>query len=150
MEALQVTDRHLHGALTITLTRPCPHIRTQFTLLTLDIIQAMGQVLSIRWAYMGKVEVGGYCTTQGLFQQFGECGVAITTLAITVHTFVSVFWRKGVHNRRAALVVVGLIILFVSLFVGIGAGVHNDSDAPYITPTPVSKMSEHPAQSIQL
>ncbi|KZV70683.1 hypothetical protein PENSPDRAFT_579003 [Peniophora sp. CONT] len=107
-----------------------------FALLSLDIIQAMGQVLSIRWAYMGKVETGGYCTTQGLFQQFGEAGVAACTLAITMHTFISVFWRKGVHNRRAALIVVGAILLFCSLFVGIGAGVHNDSDAPYITPTP--------------
>ncbi|VDB95137.1 unnamed protein product [Peniophora sp. CBMAI 1063] len=107
-----------------------------FTLLSLDIIQAMGQVLSIRWAYMGKLETGGYCTTQGLFQQFGEAGVALCTLAITMHTFVSVFWRKGVHNRRAAIIVVCLILLFVTLFVGIGAGVHNDADAPYITPTP--------------
>lgn len=37
----------------------------QLSLLTFDAIQAMGNVLDIRWVNIGKVFTGSYCTAQG-------------------------------------------------------------------------------------
>jgi len=106
------------------------------SLFTLDIIQALGKVTSIRWVSLGKVVSGEYCTAQGGLQQFGETGVALTTLTVTVHTFISVFWRRGIHSRRIALVIVALIYTFVSLWVGLGIGTHKDPEFPFYNPTP--------------
>ncbi|KZV65021.1 hypothetical protein PENSPDRAFT_638874 [Peniophora sp. CONT] len=106
------------------------------SLFTLDIIQALGKVTSIRWVYLGRTFSGEYCTAQGALQQFGETGVACTTLVITIHTFMSVFWRRGLHSRTAASIVVGLIYLFVALWVGLGIGLHKDEEFPFYNPTP--------------
>ncbi|KAI0059014.1 hypothetical protein BV25DRAFT_1993933 [Artomyces pyxidatus] len=106
-------------------------------LFCMGLVQALGAVLYVKWAREGKVYDGSFCTTQGVIQQFGEAGVAMTTTAITVHTFVSVFWRVGVHYRPTAYGVVALIWTFVALFVGISAGVHRRGEDVHDTPTPV-------------
>ncbi|KAI0051934.1 hypothetical protein FA95DRAFT_107315 [Auriscalpium vulgare] len=106
------------------------------SLLSLDLIQALGTVVDVKWARLGKVYSGGFCTAQGVLQQFGETGVAMTITAITVHTFVTVMWRVGIHSRAVAAVVVALIWAFVALFVGISAGIHRSGSAVYDTPTP--------------
>ncbi|KAI0314284.1 hypothetical protein OF83DRAFT_1064113 [Amylostereum chailletii] len=107
-----------------------------FSLLVLDAVQAMGNVLDVRWVNIGKVFTGSYCNAQGIIQQFGELGVALSTLVITIHTFNSVFWRKGIHSRRIAYIVIATVWTFVALWVGIGSGVNDSEDAPYFTPTP--------------
>ncbi|KAI0066270.1 hypothetical protein BV25DRAFT_1879414 [Artomyces pyxidatus] len=99
-----------------------------------DIIQALGGMLDVKWAHTGKVHTGSFCTAQGVIQQLGEVGVALATLAISVHTFVVVFWRIGIHSRPIAYSAVGLICLFDVLFVSIGAGVHRHQN--YEEPTP--------------
>ncbi|KAI0036176.1 hypothetical protein K488DRAFT_41622 [Vararia minispora EC-137] len=106
------------------------------SLFMLDIIQALGKVTNIRWVNTGKVISGEYCTAQGAVSQFGETGVALTTVTITIHTFMSVFWRRGVHSRKAACAIVGLIYTFVALWVGIGIGINRDPDLPFYSPTP--------------
>ncbi|KAI0040915.1 hypothetical protein FA95DRAFT_1646065 [Auriscalpium vulgare] len=106
------------------------------SLFSLDLIQALGTVVDVKWVRLGKVYSGSFCTAQGVIQQFGETGVAMTTTAITVHTFVTVIWRVGIHSRAVAAVVVALIWAFVALFVGISAGIHRSGDAVYDTPTP--------------
>ena len=52
---------------------------------------------------------------------------------LAVHTFVTAMWRVGLEARRFALCLVVLVTIFVSLWVGIGAGIHKH----YETPTPV-------------
>ena len=47
-------------------------------------------------------------------------------------------WRKGIHYRPVAFGVVGIIWLYVILFVGIGAGVNRKKNDLYDAPTPVS------------
>jgi hypothetical protein len=56
--------------------------------------------------------------------------------AITIQTFMSVFWRRGIHSRKPAYIIVSLILLFVTLWVAIGIGSHRDPDLPFYTPTP--------------
>lgn len=99
-----------------------------------DLLQAIGYVLNIKWVHQGKVETGGFCTAQGIVQQLGETGVAMITLAIALHTFVGVMWRKGIHSRYVAFFVTGFIWTFTILFVSIGAGIHNKDN--YEAPTP--------------
>lgn len=40
----------------------------------------MGGILDVRWAHNGIVNVGPYCTAQGVIQQIGQLGVALITL----------------------------------------------------------------------
>jgi hypothetical protein len=40
----------------------------------------MGNVLNVRWAHIGIVATGPYCTAQGVIQQFGEVGVGLSIL----------------------------------------------------------------------
>ena len=41
-------------------------------------LQAMGGVLDVRWAHSGIVTTGHYCTGQGILEQIGQPGVALT------------------------------------------------------------------------
>ncbi|KDQ57048.1 hypothetical protein JAAARDRAFT_35643 [Jaapia argillacea MUCL 33604] len=97
-----------------------------------DWIQALGTVLSLRWISEGWVGEGHYCSAQGAIQQLGETPVALSTLAITIHTFVVLWWDVGEHNMLPACAVTGVIWVFVLLYVIIAPGVHPN----YIEPTP--------------
>ncbi|KAF7376476.1 hypothetical protein MSAN_00063300 [Mycena sanguinolenta] len=121
----------------LTRTRPLLHTPTDVLILSLfvaDLVQAMGAVMDIRWVNDGKVQVGVYCSAQGIVQQLGETSVAITTLLITIFTFVGVWWRKGLGSTRLAFFLVALVWIFVALFVGIGNATHKDK--LYEAPTP--------------
>ncbi|KAF8274447.1 hypothetical protein EI94DRAFT_1713445 [Lactarius quietus] len=102
------------------------------SLFVYDILQALGGILDVRWAHNGVVAVGPYCTAQGVIQQIGQLGVALITLIITVHTFVVALWNVGSRARRFAFGIVALASLFISLWVGIGNGIHKN----FATPTP--------------
>ncbi|KII92419.1 hypothetical protein PLICRDRAFT_89020 [Plicaturopsis crispa FD-325 SS-3] len=97
-----------------------------------DLIQAMGTVLDVKWAHAGKLENGSFCTAQGVVQQLGETSVAMATFAIAIHSFSAVWWSKGVHSMKVAWAVVGLLWLYVVLFVGLGEGLHRSG--AYVTP----------------
>ncbi|KAI0047429.1 hypothetical protein FA95DRAFT_1228378 [Auriscalpium vulgare] len=103
------------------------------TLFIFDLIQALGGVVDIKWIHGSFVHTGPFCTAQGVLQQLGEVGVALATLAITVHTFIVVFWHKGVHSRRAASAVVAIIWIVVILWSSIGPGIskHYEVPSPY-------------------
>ncbi|KAF8529611.1 hypothetical protein BU17DRAFT_36495 [Hysterangium stoloniferum] len=105
-------------------------------LLFFDFCQGVGKVFNVKWLNEGLVQCGGYCTAQGIVQQIGETGVAQSTLAIAVHTFIIIFFREGGKAVRTSVIVVIAIGLFVFLFPAIGAGVLRDGDSRYITPTP--------------
>ncbi|KAF8274486.1 hypothetical protein EI94DRAFT_1696019 [Lactarius quietus] len=105
-----------------------------FSLFVYDILQAMGGILDVRWAHNGIVTTGSYCTAQGIIQQIGELGVALLTLILTTHTFAVALWKVGIRARNFAFGVVTLASLFITLWVGIGNGIHNHKH--YETPTP--------------
>ncbi|KAI0276635.1 hypothetical protein BGY98DRAFT_1097990 [Russula aff. rugulosa BPL654] len=95
-----------------------------FSLFVFDILQAIGGILSIRWAHNGIVTTGPFCTVQGLIEQIGELGVALITLLLAVHTFVAAVWQVGLKARGVALSLVCLACVFITLWVAIGAGIH--------------------------
>jgi len=103
-----------------------------FSLFAFDLLQAMGGILDVRWAHNGIVTTGPYCTAQGIVQQTGELGVALTTLVLAVHTFVAAMWRVGLQARGFAFGLVGIVCIFIALWVAIGASIHRN----YETPTP--------------
>jgi len=103
-----------------------------FSLFVFDILQATGGFLSIKWAHNGIVTTGHYCTAQGLIQQIGEVGVALITLLLAVHTFVSAVLQVGLKARGVAFSLVCLACVFIMLWVVIGADIHKN----YVTPTP--------------
>ncbi|KAF9510012.1 hypothetical protein BS47DRAFT_1396408 [Hydnum rufescens UP504] len=43
----------------------------------MQVIQAMGNILTARWAFNGKVTEGSYCTTQAVLQQIGDDGLGL-------------------------------------------------------------------------
>jgi len=95
-------------------------------------------VLDIKWVNEGKTFVDGYCTAQGGVEQFGEAGSAIMTLVITLHTAFTVCrfipaWNWSLPVARG---VVGLVYLFLTLWVSLGIGLHAGSQDDYMTPTP--------------
>lgn len=83
----------------------------------------------------------------------GETGVAMATLVgvqvcsylkilypqamsqvISLHTFMGLFWSIGIQGRAARLSALGIVTciwLFVILFCGLGAGIHNTSGDLY-------------------
>jgi len=108
------------------------------SLFAADFVQAVGAVMDIKWINDGKVEIGNFCTAQGVIQQLGETGVAITTLLITIYTFIGVWWRigMGAGSVRVAKIIISLVWLFIFLMVVIGNAVHSDKHALYQSPTP--------------
>ncbi|KAF8529613.1 hypothetical protein BU17DRAFT_36454, partial [Hysterangium stoloniferum] len=108
----------------------------QAALLFFDFFQGVGKVFSVKWLDDGLVQCGGYCTAQGMVQQIGETGVAQSTLAIAVHTFIIIFFREGAKAVRTSVIVVISIGFFALVFPAIGAGVFRDGDSRYILPIP--------------
>ncbi|KAN0133553.1 hypothetical protein V8E53_008721 [Lactarius tabidus] len=95
-----------------------------------DIMLSIGGILNIRWAHDGVVTTGPYCTAQGIFKQIGATGVALITLILTTHTFMTALWRVGADARNFAFSIVALTCLFVVLWVSIANGIHKDFETP--------------------
>ncbi|KAJ7032179.1 hypothetical protein C8F04DRAFT_665153 [Mycena alexandri] len=104
------------------------------SLFTADLFQSLGVVMDVRWINDGVVRVGALCTAQGVLQNIGQAGIAMTTLIITLQTFDSIWRRGGVTSLRWASILVGIIWVFLILTVAISASVHNDP--AFYAPTP--------------
>ncbi|KAG8927978.1 hypothetical protein FRC03_003648 [Tulasnella sp. 419] len=125
---------------------PAPLIRTHIdgyilSLMFADLLQGLGAIFSAKWAAEGKVYCSNYCTAQGAIQQLGETGVAMSTLAITVHTFATVFFRWQPSKKPWLwIAVVSFIWLFLLLFVVLGYVLNRHEERlggePYFGPTP--------------
>ncbi|KAF8893529.1 hypothetical protein BD779DRAFT_1506741 [Infundibulicybe gibba] len=99
------------------------------SLFSADFIQAVGAVMDVKWINDGKVQIGGYCTAQGVVQQFGETGVAMSTLVIAIYTFVGIWWRRGMGAVLGAKIIMVLVWIFIILMVVIGNATHADKSA---------------------
>ncbi|KAJ7692428.1 hypothetical protein B0H17DRAFT_1061456 [Mycena rosella] len=104
------------------------------SLLTADLFQSLGVVMDVRWINDGVVRAGGLCTAQGVLQNIGQAGIAMTTFIITLQTFDAIWRRGGITSLRWASVLVGIIWAFLILTVAISASVHNNP--AFYAPTP--------------
>ncbi|KAF6763252.1 hypothetical protein DFP72DRAFT_841367 [Ephemerocybe angulata] len=95
-----------------------------------DAFQALGAVVNIKWVAQGKVEVGGFCTAQGIIQQLGETTVAMSTLLIAIYTFRGLWLGKTVESLRVTKFVTLGIWLFVSLMILLGKRAEPEQGQP--------------------
>ncbi|KZT22233.1 hypothetical protein NEOLEDRAFT_1138387 [Neolentinus lepideus HHB14362 ss-1] len=95
-----------------------------------EFFQALGGITNIEWVRTGIVHTGSYCTAQGVLQQMGEMGVAISTLVIALHTFRILWFGKTAYDQLIAYVVTSTAFLFDVLFVALGTGLNTDYMAP--------------------
>jgi len=88
-----------------------------------DLIQALGNLPSIRWLGDGFITEGQLCTAQAVLKQVGIVGVAMSSLAIAVHTFSVLILRWSAPKLTSKLVVL-MIWIFAALVIGIANIVH--------------------------
>ncbi|KAK0228900.1 hypothetical protein IW262DRAFT_1456114 [Armillaria fumosa] len=101
------------------------HIHYYFVnLLACDLIQAIGGIMDIRWIAEASVTEGPFCTTQGIFKQLGDLGVALSTMSIAIHTFLVLVF-KCYSQPKVAPLVVALIWTFLGLVIGVSLAVHH-------------------------
>jgi len=101
-----------------------------------DILQAIGAVLSLKWVIAGKVEVGHFCVAQGVLKIFGATGVALSTLAIAVYTFLGVWAMKDITSMKFTIAVVATIWSFIGLLVALALALNRNQDFNFMGPTP--------------
>ncbi|CAE6450550.1 unnamed protein product [Rhizoctonia solani] len=98
------------------------------SLLLADLLQGLGAVVNIEWIRGAECYCGSLCRAQGVIQTLGETGVAMSTLAISVHTFVVIFfsWHPptGAAGARIWGTVIAFIWLYLSLCVSVGFAVN--------------------------
>ncbi|QRW17909.1 G protein coupled glucose receptor regulating Gpa2 protein [Rhizoctonia solani] len=98
------------------------------SLLVADLLQGLGAVVNIEWIRGAECYCGSLCKAQGVIQTLGETGVAMSTLAISVHTFVVIFfsWHPptGAAGARIWGSVIALIWTYLSLCVSVGFAVN--------------------------
>ncbi|KAF8508463.1 hypothetical protein BU17DRAFT_10379, partial [Hysterangium stoloniferum] len=101
-----------------------------------DFVQGVGIAFDIRWISKGIVACGGYCTAQGVLRQTSETIVYVDACAIAVHTFISIFFRRGEKAMILSLFIVCIIWLYVILFVCMAVSSHTKGNDIFNTPTP--------------
>lgn len=98
------------------------------SLLFADLLQGLGAIVNIEWIRGAQCYCGALCRAQGIIQTLGESGVAMSTLAISVHTFVVIFfsWHPptGAAGARIWGTVITLIWLYLGLCVSVGFAIN--------------------------
>ncbi|KAG8963312.1 hypothetical protein FRC05_004786 [Tulasnella sp. 425] len=104
------------------------------SLLVADLLQGIGAVLSLKWSLEQKTYCSAYCTAQGVIQHLGETGVALGTLIIGLHTFLTVFFHIKPPQWAWIVVIVGQWS-FLGLYIVV-AYFKTKGPIPYYAPTP--------------
>ncbi|KIJ42229.1 hypothetical protein M422DRAFT_254636 [Sphaerobolus stellatus SS14] len=92
-----------------------------------DLLQGLGIIIDLRWLHRGSIT----CTLLLL----SETAVAMSTLAIAIHSFFVILFRRGGGDLKIPLCVVSFIWLYVILFASIANGVLSTKSTAFITPT---------------
>jgi len=90
-----------------------------------QLIQALGDLLLIKWMADGDVTEGRFCTAQFMIKLLESNGVALSSLAISVYTFCVLVLRWSIPRYISKLVVL-LIWIFIALAIGILHIVYKD------------------------
>ncbi|KAG9073951.1 hypothetical protein FS749_014537, partial [Ceratobasidium sp. UAMH 11750] len=98
------------------------------SLLFADLLQGFGVMVNIEWIRRSQCYCGSLCRTQAILQTLGESGVAMSTLAIAVHSFVVIFfsWHPPTGAKGVWIwgTVIGSIWLYLTLCVSVGFSVN--------------------------
>ncbi|KDR67559.1 hypothetical protein GALMADRAFT_79777 [Galerina marginata CBS 339.88] len=94
-------------------------------LMLADLVQSLGNLPNIRWMEDGEITEGHLCTAQAAIKQVGIVGVAMTSLAIAVHTFSVLVLRWKAPPYLSKITVVGVWV-FTALVIGIANAIHRN------------------------
>ncbi|KAF8800227.1 hypothetical protein BYT27DRAFT_7263126 [Phlegmacium glaucopus] len=94
-------------------------------LMVADLVQAIGNMPDIRWMAEGIVSPGSLCTGQAVLKQVGIVGVAMTSLAIALHTFTILVLRWRGPPKLPTYAIIS-IWAFVALVIGSANATHRD------------------------
>ncbi|KAH9004330.1 hypothetical protein EDB86DRAFT_2165276 [Lactarius hatsudake] len=61
--------------------------------LVCDLIQALGGLMNMKWAFDGTVHSGSFCTAQGLIKQLADVGTALSAGNVAIFTFSTLIFR---------------------------------------------------------
>jgi len=103
------------------------------SLILADTIHGIGTVMSLKWVQAGKVETGNFCTAQGIIISVGSAGVAFSSLAIAVYTFLGV-WVSTDISMQFTLGVVATVWSFITLLVVVAMEANHGQ--PFMAPAP--------------
>ncbi|KAK0192871.1 hypothetical protein F5146DRAFT_1041820 [Armillaria mellea] len=93
------------------------------SLMCAELIQALGSLLNIQWIIDAEINEGTLCMAQGILKQIGDVTVALTSLALAIHTF-NVLVMRWRTPPWLSIVIVSLIWIFIALNVGISYATH--------------------------
>ncbi|KAF8598559.1 hypothetical protein BDV93DRAFT_508845 [Ceratobasidium sp. AG-I] len=111
------------------------------SLLVGEAVVSVGGLIDAKWAYEQQTYCGGTCTAQGILTLIGVTTTALSTLAITVHTWLSIYRsRPPTYSLPVWLGFTLAVWLFVILFAVLGWQLHSkdgsDDGLDFFTPTP--------------
>ncbi|EUC60569.1 integral membrane protein, putative [Rhizoctonia solani AG-3 Rhs1AP] len=100
---------------------------------------SIGGIMDFQWVAERQVYCGSHCTTQGVFQFVGETAVAMFTLAIALHTFISIWIGRRLTYRPYFWITYSVCVwVYVILFAFIAWATHKDEgpERGFFAPTP--------------
>ncbi|KIJ99521.1 hypothetical protein K443DRAFT_102086 [Laccaria amethystina LaAM-08-1] len=101
-----------------------------------DLLQAIGSVMDLKWVGSGHLEVGQFCSAQGILKQLGEVGVALSTLAIALYTFIGIWRGRTIESNRVTVAIIGIIWFSIGLLTLLGYVLNNRPGEGFERPTP--------------
>ncbi|KZT38160.1 hypothetical protein SISSUDRAFT_1062185 [Sistotremastrum suecicum HHB10207 ss-3] len=107
-----------------------------FSLLSSDLVQSLGGVMSLKWVHEQSVTCSSYCSGQGIMQNMGETGSAMATIAIAIHTFLVIVFRWRIERLWFPILVVSAIWIFCILFPIINWARFRKDQEPFLFPSP--------------
>jgi len=100
-----------------------------------DLLHALADLFSLKWVNEGNVYIGSICTAQSILTILGANSIAASTLAITVHTFAVVWFKKGTSSGLLAIFIVAGIWAYIVLINIVLIATHQNLSDVY-APTP--------------
>jgi len=106
------------------------------SLFAANLLHAVGDAINIKWLHNGKSFQGTACTAQGVLQGMASSAVALSTLVIAVHTFITVFRPKSSPSLFASQVAVVCLWALVIVITGAISGIHRAQQDYFYVPSP--------------
>ncbi|OCB90463.1 hypothetical protein A7U60_g2315 [Sanghuangporus baumii] len=109
------------------------------SLLFADMLVAVSGIMNLKWVNERQTSCSGFCSVQGGLEHIGTPAVALSTLAIALHTFFVVFFRWTPPRTRSIgfFVLIGIwTFLFLLVLVPALSLSSDPSKPPFYTPSP--------------